>query len=308
MFLKLFILLSCVCIWLDALFSESDHLFSSNESSDNKTMEEDKSNATIRIETVIRKSDPFLSPAMIEFALMTIDLLFTKNNNFLEENESNLLNEDKDGEEKGIPIREEKNNENQIAHIEKQNKYTNYRFVFPIFFVAACLVLIGFTMYVLITDAQTQDFKVYITIQLILKIFIFIISVACLLLIRSFLVLTFHLDVEAFVLIFSCFCNIVYHMFYIFAFFSDKWENSEKEEYRDFVNTCLYISLLENTLSIFIASFQTYFILGMHTSSRKHNSDAKVGHIDNSGDNCIKELLGGSKENIVFLLLILICK
>lgn len=153
-------------------------------------------------------------------------------------------------------------------------------------------------MYVLITDAQTQDFKVYITIQLILKIFIFIISVACLLLIRSFLVLTFHLDVEAFVLIFSCFCNIVYHMFYIFAFFSDKWENSEKEEYRDFVNTCLYISLLENTLSIFIASFQTYFILDMHTSSRKHNSDAKVGHIDNSEDNCIKELLGGSKETL----------
>lgn len=87
-FLKLFIILPSVGIWFDAIFSESGSLFKRNEKCNNKTTAHNgtnlkeqtfnQNNASNILEEVIEIMDPFLSPTVIEFTLMTIGLLFTK--------------------------------------------------------------------------------------------------------------------------------------------------------------------------------------------------------------------------------------
>lgn len=105
-----------------------------------------------------------------------------------------------------------------------------------------------------------------------------ILIIVCIIRISLSRVLKFNLDVEAFIFLLACFGNIIYHMFYCLAFFSNNWEKSVKKECRDFVHISSHVSLSENILNIFIAWFQTYFILGMHSSKKKMNH----GHVSSN--------------------------
>lgn len=322
-FSKLLILLSSVCIWLDTLFSESGYLFQQNEGCDNTTTGQNVTglkegtikqyNTSTRAEETIEKTDPFLSPAMVEFALMTIDLLFTKNGNFIKEDDAHskigtpvegMESEEKD---KSRKIDEDKHStKNDAVYIK--GKMFCLR-IMQLFFSFACFALFAFTLTVLLTHAQSTDFLVYIVFQLIFKSFILFLIIVCIVRISSFWELKFHLNVEAFVFIFSCFGNIVYHTFYCLAFFSDKWEKSVKYECTFFVHTSLWISLSENIISICIAGLQTYFILGMHSSkniSLRDNTlqdpvqNKSSQSISNSDKNCCKEFFWGFRENTVY--------
>lgn len=77
------ILIANSCIWLDTLFSESDFLFRIKDINDTSTGANISNETEIhRVFEAIETTDPFLSPAMIEFSLMAIDLLFTKTDDF----------------------------------------------------------------------------------------------------------------------------------------------------------------------------------------------------------------------------------
>lgn len=77
--MSLGILVSNACIWLDTIFSESNFLFKSENDHDPLQILNVTQPKFEAIE-IIEKADPFLIPAMIEFSLMAIDLLFTKRN------------------------------------------------------------------------------------------------------------------------------------------------------------------------------------------------------------------------------------
>lgn len=75
------ILFANSCIWLDSLFSHSGVLFKNHNHTSTNSNE---TNSTIAMQA-IEKTDPFLSPAMIEFSLMAIDMLFTKTDDYDED-------------------------------------------------------------------------------------------------------------------------------------------------------------------------------------------------------------------------------
>lgn len=65
------------CIWLDAIFSESGKVFIDNNSTEWIAIINSSSSSN-RATEAIKMTDSFLSPAMIEFSLISIDLLFTQ--------------------------------------------------------------------------------------------------------------------------------------------------------------------------------------------------------------------------------------
>lgn len=259
-FQLLVILLSNVCIWLDTFFSESNVLFEENEDQRNpnisKHVKEASSinnssgmiNCTLRTDEAIEKTDTFFSPAMIEFALMSIDLLFTKESCYPKEDKKKMsqMEENARFPEKCMPC----------------------LICLGLLCSFACFGLFAFTFTVILTEPKDEDFEVYIIFQLSLKSIILILTFICICMsVCSFRQLTFHFNVEAFVLIFSCFGNIVYHMFCFFAFWSSKWDASNVDK---------ALSLSENIISIFIAGFQIYFVLGMHSSSNNKSDPVSV--------------------------------
>lgn len=72
------IFLTNACIWFDALFSESNFLFKRERIVDNSSTVINVTISAKRAMEAIEKSDPFLSPAMIEFSLISIDMLFLR--------------------------------------------------------------------------------------------------------------------------------------------------------------------------------------------------------------------------------------
>lgn len=89
-FMSLGILVSNACIWLDTIFSESNFLFKSEDDDDHLQIL-NVTQPTFEALEIIEKADPFLIPAMIEFSLMAVDLLFTKRNSSVNYFESSYL-------------------------------------------------------------------------------------------------------------------------------------------------------------------------------------------------------------------------
>lgn len=224
-FLTLLVLISNVSIWLDTFFSESDFLF--RTPSENKTdcNALNLTHSHSKAEEVIEKIDPFLTPAMIEFSLMAIDMLFSM--------------EDK--------------NHNRCNDENKQNvKNKKLCLIFRHLLLISSFVLFAITLAVVLNVFKEEDkvFEIYVSFQLALKCLLLILILGCI--IPVFATLTFHFNVGEFVLIISCFGNIVYHTLYCFAL-SSSGQNG--------VN----VSWADNVISILIAGLQTYFILGIHS-------------------------------------------
>lgn len=183
--LLLGVVISNVCIWMDTVFSESSDLFDKNRS----TVENTTESVSTSVE-VIEITDPFLLPAMIEFSLMAIDLLFSK--------------------EKEAPI----NGNNETR------RYTTLcQSVSQLVIYICCFVLFTFTFYVLATDTEKENVKLtfdkYVAFQIFLKIVALFLISCCTYKVCK--LLTFHLNASAIILMISCFGNVVYHTLYFIA-------------------------------------------------------------------------------------------
>lgn len=261
------IIIANSCIWLDTLFSESDFLFKKHLDSNSSTSIFNKTDSSNRAIEAIEKTDPFLSPAMIEFSLMAIDLLFTKTDDSLE---GSIPNDSRDVEN---DVRLDHTEDRNISTHNEGNEWKDFfKAVFQILLGIVSFALFAFTFTVVLTTesqhqvvTNTNDFNVYVVMQLILKFIILVLVTISLLSLWPFL--TFHFNVSAFVLIVTCFGNIVYHMLYCFAL---HFEGNQKDE--EGFRTA---SWADNIISIIIAGFQTLFILGFHSPKNYINMISK---------------------------------
>ena len=195
-FVLLIILISNVCIWMDTFFSESNILFEKYINVNNSSYIQNLTDTFSRAEDAIEKTDPFFSPAMIEFSLLAIDMLFSKN-------------------------------DNSISKLRKPSPYEQAFLSFcQLFNFIICFTLFSFTCTVLLTYTASNNtnypeyFIIYEVFQLVLKLLMLILILLCIF--PLYHTLKFHFNVQAFVLIVSCFGNIIYHVFYFLAFFSKK--------------------------------------------------------------------------------------
>lgn len=239
---SLFILLANVCVWLDAIFSESGDIFNKPDN-DNSSVIKNVTESSNRAIEVIEKTESFLSPALVEFSLLGIDLLFTKTY----DNNKNVL---------------QRNLRNQ------NNKIINLFFSFiQILICLTAFSLFAFTFLIVLKPEGSKDysdypdeFLFYVSFQLIIKIFMLIFIFTCFIcLILSFgcSCLAFHLNVSTFILLVACFGNVVYHTLYCFALDSE----SRKPHKQHFC-----ISWADNIISLVLAPTQTIFIIGIHSS------------------------------------------
>lgn len=217
--LLLGIVISNVCIWMDTVFSESTDLFDKNRS----TVENTTESVSTSVE-VIEITDPFLLPAMIEFSLMAIDLLFSN--------------------EKEAPT-----NGNII---ETKRYTTRLQSVSQLVIYVFCFALFSFTFTVLVTGTDRANnnyaYYGYVVLQIILKFVALLLITLSTIHVCKFL--TFHLNTSAFILIISCFGNVVYHTLYIIASIS--------------TNGIMPVPFVDNAISILMAGIQVYFLLGVH--------------------------------------------
>lgn len=235
------IVLANMCIWLDAIFSESSFLFKNRNDFDNSTTLKNVTSSSNRAVEVIEKTDSFLSPALIEFSLMAIDMLFAVDS----DSDNNLL-----------PDHFRAN----VSNDDKNNCVCTF------FRVCSCLIILTLFTFtitiVLTTDTSADlvdypgDFFVYVCFQFIMKLIMFILILTCLVVKCSSL--TFNLNVSVFVLLVSCFGNVVYHTLYCFALDS---------EGRKPQSSFLILSWLDNIASLLLALGQTMFIIGTHLLS-----------------------------------------
>lgn len=265
------ILIANSCIWLDTLFSESDFLFRIKDINDTSTGANISNETEIhRVFEAIETTDPFLSPAMIEFSLMAIDLLFTKTDDFNGglfpvHSSTCTYNKNISNNHKCtcFPIQgkdTKKEKKHRCCFFFKQFLRRSCQVIFSLLAFA----LFAFTFTVLITTDSAQDltnnsgdYDAYVWLQLILKIIMLLLVLVCVFI--EWQCLTFHFNVWAFVLIITCFGNVVYHMFYCFALTTQSKD------------TTIRASWADNIISILLAGFQTLFILGVHSPTEyKH--------------------------------------
>lgn len=278
-FASLGILLANLCIWLDTFFSESDVLFNHhNDTSHNHT----------RAIEAIEKSDPFLSPAIIEFSLMAVNMLFT-NIDDLTDLPSYSTNTEIHNE----------NNRNVDRTVKSTSLkkdcviYCSAKAVQILFFLLS-FALFAVTFIVLLTTDSSKnfidhpnDFVVYVSIQLSMKIFMAFFIIVCLCL--AWTSISFHFNVSAFVLLIACFGNVVYHVVYCFALSQDSTytpiedktnqtlSNSSNSKNKSDaiianIDTGIIVSWVDNIVSILLAGLQTTFLLGSHSLTELTNT------------------------------------
>lgn len=241
-FVLLIILISNVCIWMDTFFSESNILFETYIDVNNSSYIQNLTGTFSRAEDAIEKTDPFFSPAMIEFSLMAIDMLFSQKNNCIKE------------------LREPSHKEKAfLAFCQLLN-------------FMICFILFSFTCTVLLTYTASNDtsypeyFIIYEVFQLVLKLLMLILIILCIF--PLYHRLKFHFNVQAFVLIVSCFGNIIYHVFYFLAFFSKKGPMLKES---------VIISRIEDGVSVMLALLQIFFLMGIHSSKTPSETNSAGG-------------------------------
>lgn len=232
------------CIWFDAIFSESNFLFKHEIIVDNSSTAINVTMSAKRAMEAIEKSDPFLSPAMIEFSLISVDMLFLRTVRLTKSSIPTISNES-----------ENVANSNDFTNLPRCVRITGQFFLYLV-----VLMLFVFTFVVVITNDPSNDildhpddFNVYVSMQLFVKLLMLILISICLFVEWS--CLTFHLNVSAFVLLVTCFGNVVYHTLYCVALYSEGKKNESQ-----FIG----VSWTDNIISMLLALFQTVFILGTH--------------------------------------------
>lgn len=234
-FASLFIMVTNACIWLDAIFSESGKVFNDDNTNDTESTKIiNMTNSSNRATEAIKMTDSFLSPALIEFSLISIDLLFTQKH-------------DSQSIKKKLKI------EKKICQVYLKS-------FFQILFSLIVIALFAFTLVVVLTNDEStdlpdypDDFEIYVYFQFGMKCLMLLLIIICVFV--EFPGFTFHFNVSTFVLLIACFGNVVYHILYCFALES---KNNKPH------NCPLIFSLIENFIGILLALLQTVFIIGTH--------------------------------------------
>lgn len=239
---SLFIIVTNACIWLDAIFSESGKVFDDDIMNNTEsTAVINLTNSSNRATEAIKMTDSFLSPALIEFSLISIDLLFTQTY----------------GLSSG---KHQQSDKTKYLKIEKKSWQVRLESFFQIVFSLIAFALFAFTLVVVLTNGESSDlpnypddFKFYVYYQLVMKCLMFILITVCVLV--EFSRFTFHFNVSTFVLLVACFGNVVYHILYCFAL-----DSSNNKPHTG----PLIVSLVENSTGILLALLQSVFIIGTH--------------------------------------------
>ncbi|XP_062604559.1 uncharacterized protein LOC134266327 [Saccostrea cucullata] len=243
-FFSVGILLANVCIWLDALFSESNDLFQYShvfvDTNDTEIIMFNITNSSIicsysaRAMRAIEKTEPFFSPAIIEFSLMAIDLLFLKTE---------------------IPPEQD--------DYEVEEYCILFRKCFQALFSLTSFALFALTFtFVIIQDKLVDmsnfpdDFTVYVAIQISFKFIMLVLILICISVVWTNM--KYHFNVWCLVLLISCFGNVVNHMIYCFGLTVNKGQ-IEIPTYD------LTMSWIDNIISIILAFCQTNYLLGTHS-------------------------------------------
>lgn len=241
-FASLFIIVTNACIWLDAIFSESGKVFDDDiTNSTESTALINLTNSSNRATEAIKIADSFLSPALIEFSLISIDLLFTKTYGL-------------------SPEMHHQSDKTKYSKIVKKNWQVPLKSFFQIIFSLIAFALFAFTLVVVLTNDESSDlpkypddFKFYVYYQLVIKCLMFILITTCVIVECSRF--TFQFNVSTFVLLVACFGNVVYHILYCFAL-----DSSNNKPHTG----PLIVSLVENSTGILLALLQSVFIIGTH--------------------------------------------
>lgn len=198
-------------------------------------------NSSNRATEAIKIADTFLSPALIEFSLISIDLLFTHTYGL-------------------SPGKHQQSNKTQHLNIVKKSWQIPLESFFQIVFSLIAFALFAFTLVVVLTNDESSDlpkypddFKFYVYYQLVIKCLMFILITTCV--IVEFSRFTFQFNVSTFVLLVACFGNVVYHILYCFAL-----DSSNNKPHTG----PLIVSLVENGTGILLALLQSVFIIGTH--------------------------------------------
>lgn len=232
------------CIWLDAIVFELDF------QDDVRTSTACDVRNTTASNKAIERTKTFLSPAMVEFSLLSIDMLFLQSNG----NVYCTINGNS----------ETRNNRDDIDF-----KYHFVGKLFQIIFLVAIVLLFAFTLVVVITTDSPEDhpefFSVYVCIQLIMKIVMFIMILICLFV--EFESFAINRDVSEYVLLAACMGNMLYHVLFIIALGNDKQLIS---------SSTLIASIFDNIFGILLALSQTLLLIGIH--SRNPNDNLHNSH------------------------------
>ncbi|MES1921322.1 hypothetical protein MHBO_002866 [Bonamia ostreae] len=246
------ILFSNFSFLLDTIFSETEELFDYGDS-------KETNNATycnyIQENTDrIKKYDPLFSLGAVEFAILTIDMLFTTIQK--QTAETRNVNDSQQNQP---------NEPTATGPTETGNlKYKKNGLVclIPIC-VALSIILLVVSILAFNADSRHPDeseswtlstpFKIYIITSSVIK---FIMSVSLTLcIITSWHSFRYKFNVDGLILMTSLFGNIIYHMFYLFASLKD---NPQENAY-----IYLVFTYFDNICSIIVAAQQTQFILAI---------------------------------------------
>lgn len=152
------------------------------------------------------------------------------------------------------------------------------RFLFQLIFSLGSFILFALAFTVVLTTDSSKDFLTtpndfyaYVSVQLSVKVVIFILILICLFV--EWHRLTFQFNVWAFVLMIACFGNIFYHMFYCFALHYESSRN-HTNQVQNIKSVFVDVAWADNIIGIIVGSLQTLFILGFH-SQKEHEQDEK---------------------------------
>lgn len=242
------IIVANLCMWIDAIVFELNFLEDHPDVGNTSTIVSNK--AII----VIEKTDTILSPAMVEFSLLSIDMLFLQNDKHVH---------------CSINGNPETRNENDHINL----KYHCVGKLFQLLFLLAIVLLFAFTLVVVLTTDPLGDsldhpefFSFYVCIQLIMKIVMFLMICICFFVEFNSLVLKFN--IPEYVLLAAFVGNILYHLLFIIALGFDSKENS---------SWSIVASIFDNIFGIFLAFLQTYLLIVIHSrnpNDNLHNSNS----------------------------------
>lgn len=253
-----------VCIWVNAIVFESDFLYEKHEYFYNSSTIFNVTNSSNRAVEAIEKIDIFCSPAMVEFSLIAIEMLFKNHDNSIEA----LVNSDK-------KTMRERSSFKKKCHFGG----TFCRYIFALFAV-------GFFVFVLTVVLITNSFdnfldipefiSIYFGFHLLIKIVMIVLISFCLYFEWNFFKFKESNIFSSIVLWTTCIFNFGYHLIYFFALCDDELNQS-------FSSAIVWIP---NIISVILAPLQSLFIMGIdsqyYASSRHYNHCSQTNFVYNA--------------------------
>lgn len=230
------IIVASLCIWLNAILFESNFLYKEDMDNVNSTTKNStKSNIAVE---AIEKLDTFCAPAMVEFSLMVIDMLFSNNNYTTKDSPKKKLQVAVNGKKSSI-----------VVEVIVQIISSLTMFVFFAFVLVVVLTTNALNTYF----SHPAYFNTYVGFELILKAFILILLIICIYTEFKYLY-NYRFKRSSVVLVATAFVNSIYHIIYIYALV-----------FKEFHDMSKIAPLINNIVSIFVAICQTLFITGINS-------------------------------------------